>query len=175
MRGGRERPAYNAAYTVVFSANPTRGTPLPGGIYASPTNKGTAYTNQKRHHRANGHGGRERPPYKARYTPCKPQPGCPRVLSHRKPDFLSGRRPRSTLIFHFYFLIFNFLRFLILNCFFPFQHPVFPGGGAKRGFYTFSTGFSTVKPEKPNAGFCSRRAGCGSFPPFPPPLLRLRR
>ena len=78
LRGGRERPPYNAAYTVVFSANPTRGTPLPGGIYASPTNKGTAYTNQKRHHRANGRGGRERPPYNAAYTvvfPANPTRG----------------------------------------------------------------------------------------------------
>ena len=36
--GGRERPPYIPGYTVVFPVNPARGVPLPGGIYASPTN-----------------------------------------------------------------------------------------------------------------------------------------
>ena len=36
--GGRERPPYSVAYTVDYPANPVRGTPLPGGMYASPTN-----------------------------------------------------------------------------------------------------------------------------------------
>ena len=72
MCGGVKTPPYKAAYTVVFSANPAQGTPLPGGNYASPTNKATAYASQKCCHWANGHGG------------------------------------RSSAIFHFYFLIFNF-------------------------------------------------------------------
>src|SRR5699024_2807587 len=36
--GGRERPPYRAAETVGFPANPARRKPLPGGMYASPTN-----------------------------------------------------------------------------------------------------------------------------------------
>ena len=36
--GGRERPPYRAAKTVGFPANPARRKPLPGGMYASPTN-----------------------------------------------------------------------------------------------------------------------------------------
>ena len=31
-------PHCRAGYTVVFPANPARGAPLPGGMYASPTN-----------------------------------------------------------------------------------------------------------------------------------------
>ena len=36
--GGVKTPPYKPAATVGFPANPTRGKPLPGGIYASPTN-----------------------------------------------------------------------------------------------------------------------------------------
>ena len=38
VRGGRKRPPYKPAYMVVFPGNPAWGAPLPGGIYASPTN-----------------------------------------------------------------------------------------------------------------------------------------
>ena len=52
-RGGVKTPPYKPAYTVVFPGNPAWDAPLPGGMYASPTNKATAYTNQKRCRRAN--------------------------------------------------------------------------------------------------------------------------
>ena len=64
MCGGRERPPYNAAYTVVFPATPAWRTPLPGGIYASPTNEIYTSTNQIRCHRANTHGPHACGPYK---------------------------------------------------------------------------------------------------------------
>ena len=38
MCGGRERPPYRARGTGNFPANHARRTPLPGGMYASPTN-----------------------------------------------------------------------------------------------------------------------------------------
>ena len=47
MFGGRERPPYKPGRTATLPVTPARGTPLPGGIYASPTNKGTAYTTPK--------------------------------------------------------------------------------------------------------------------------------
>ena len=47
MFGGRNRPPYKSAGTSMFPANPAWRTPLPGGIYASPTNKGAAYTNHQ--------------------------------------------------------------------------------------------------------------------------------
>ena len=43
----RNRPPYKSAGTSMFPANPAWRTPLPGGIYASPTNKGAAYTNHQ--------------------------------------------------------------------------------------------------------------------------------
>ena len=37
--GGVKTPPYKAKQTGTFPANPARGKPLPGGIYASPTNR----------------------------------------------------------------------------------------------------------------------------------------
>ena len=48
-------------------------------------------------------------PTEQKYTPCQPYPAGRRVLPHRKPNFLCGKRPHATSIFHFYFLIFNFI------------------------------------------------------------------
>ena len=45
--GGVKTPPYGAAYTVVFPVNPAWGKPLPGGIYASPTNEISASTKKK--------------------------------------------------------------------------------------------------------------------------------
>ena len=45
--GGVKTPPYKPGKTVIFPANRAWGAPLPGGIYASPTNKGAAYTNPK--------------------------------------------------------------------------------------------------------------------------------
>ena len=36
--GGVKTPPYKVAEAAIFPANPARRTPLPGGIYASPTN-----------------------------------------------------------------------------------------------------------------------------------------
>ena len=47
MCGGVKTPPYKSAGTDNFPGNPAWRTPLPGGIYASPTNKGIAYTNPK--------------------------------------------------------------------------------------------------------------------------------
>ena len=41
--GGVKTPPYRAAGTGDLPANPAWGTPLPGGIYASPTHGGSAY------------------------------------------------------------------------------------------------------------------------------------
>ena len=38
MCGGVKTPPYKPGKTSVLPGNPARGTPLPGGIYASPTN-----------------------------------------------------------------------------------------------------------------------------------------
>ena len=45
--GGVKTPPYIPGYTVGLPINPAWGAPLPGGIYASPTNEGIAYTNPK--------------------------------------------------------------------------------------------------------------------------------
>ena len=42
---------------------PRATSPLPGGIYASPTHGGSAYTNPKRYRKANGHGPHACGPY----------------------------------------------------------------------------------------------------------------
>ena len=48
-RGGVKTPPYKWAQTVGFPATPAWSAPLPGGIVAFPTNKGTAYTHQMRY------------------------------------------------------------------------------------------------------------------------------
>ena len=70
VRRGQD-PALQTGANRQPTGNPARGTPLPGGIYASPTNMVIAYTNQKRCHKAS----RERAifPPKAAYS-CKNVP-----------------------------------------------------------------------------------------------------
>ena len=157
----------------VSPKTPRDHSPLPGGIYASPTN--TRY----RVHEPKSVAAEQTSPGRMHAAPTeqnKRQTTCKRLAT--APYHISNlnfKRPQAAEHHNFSFLFFNFSFPKSFHHIFPFQHPVFPGGGAKRGFYTFSTGFSTGKTEKPNAGFSIRRAGRGSFPPFPPPLLRLRR
>ena len=61
--GSRPRPT-NGRKRSVYPQPPRGHLPLPGGMYASPTNKGTAYTSRKRSRKADGHGGVKTPPYK---------------------------------------------------------------------------------------------------------------
>ncbi len=61
--GSRPRPT-NGRKRSVYPQPPRGHLPLPGGMYASPTNKGTAYTSRKRSRKADVHGGVKTPPYK---------------------------------------------------------------------------------------------------------------
>ena len=79
--GGVKTPALQGGGNGQPTATPARRTPLPGGIYASPTNKGTAYKNRKR---------------------CRGVKG-PLPLQVGMPVFCSPRRGRGTGIFHFSF------------------------------------------------------------------------
>ena len=63
VRRGQD-PALQSGGNGQPTGNPARGKPLPGGIYASPTNKGAAYASQKCCRRANGHGRHVCLPYK---------------------------------------------------------------------------------------------------------------
>ena len=66
---------FKQGQTAQRTGTPAWGAPLPGGIYASPTNKGTAYTNQKRCREANVPGPHTCGPYNARGTTGKPCTG----------------------------------------------------------------------------------------------------
>ena len=72
--GSRPRPT-GRRKRAICPRTPRDRSPLPGGIYASPTNKGTAYASQKRSHKADGHGGVKTPPYRVRQTTDQPGNG----------------------------------------------------------------------------------------------------
>ena len=106
VRRGQD-PALQCGANTIQTVNGQRRGVSAGGIYAAPTHGPNAVTTKKRYCGANGHGGRERPPYKARQTPYDPYPGGRRVHYTTSPIFARLCRA-STSIFHFYFFIFNF-------------------------------------------------------------------
>ena len=57
-------PPYRGGETGNQPGTPRDRSPLPGGMYASPTNQGAAYASQKRCHEANRHGPHACGPYK---------------------------------------------------------------------------------------------------------------
>ena len=54
--GGVKTPPYKPGKMSVLPGNPAQGIPLPGGIYASPTNKVNVYTSRKPGNAVNVHG-----------------------------------------------------------------------------------------------------------------------
>ena len=54
--GGVKTPPYKPGKMSVLPGNPAQGIPLPGGIYASPTNKVSVYTSRKPGNAVNVHG-----------------------------------------------------------------------------------------------------------------------
>ena len=85
LRPKIKTPPYRGGETGNQPGTPRDRSPLPGGIYASPTNEGAAYASQKRYHKATVHGGRERPPYRAGETGNKPRPPRERPANRGRP------------------------------------------------------------------------------------------
>ena len=85
--------------------------PFRGGMVAAPTHGPNAVTTKKRVRWVYGCGPHACGPYRPRSAPCSPYPGSRGAYLTCRSPFSSGRRPRNTTIFHFYFLIFNFLNF----------------------------------------------------------------
>ena len=90
LRRGQD-PALQSKANNRPTANPARGKPLPGGMYAAPTNKGTVYTDQKRCCVANGHGPHACGPYK----PTGNSRYMGKAGAHRRAS-TAGSRPRPT-------------------------------------------------------------------------------
>ena len=62
--GAEKIKVSGAAGTSDFPGNPAWGKPLPGGMYAAPTNRVNMYTSRKAGSTANGHGPHACGPYK---------------------------------------------------------------------------------------------------------------
>ena len=110
LRPEIKTPSYNTKQTPNRPGNGQCRTVSAGGIYAAPTHGPNAVTTKKRVRWVYGCGPHACGPYRPRYTPYTPYPGSRRVLPHRKPKSFAAAG-RATTIFHFYFLIFNFLKF----------------------------------------------------------------
>ena len=91
VHGGVKTPPYRATGNGQSTGNPAQGTPLPGGIYASPTNRGTAYANQKRYHMATARGPHACGPYE----PAGNVRRMGKAGVYRVPS-TAGSRPRPT-------------------------------------------------------------------------------
>ena len=105
--GGAKAPPYNTRQTPCHPGNGRCRTVSAGGMVAAPTHGPNAVTTKKRVRWVYGCGPHACGPYRPRSAPCSPYPGSRGVYLTCRSPFSSGRRPRNTTIFHFYFLIFN--------------------------------------------------------------------